>query len=132
MTIYAVYGPTVVEEKATITMTSVTVLNGTGVSFEVTRSIPEDCELIEQGVLMAANLTDATTAKTTLVIDGGENVKKFVSSGTEKQGVTALNVARIGSATIFARGYAVYKKGDVTAIIYTDVAHGTTAGFTVE
>lgn len=89
--------------------------------------------MIEQGILLTTSQKVAgfEAAEAALTIDNGDVIKS-VSSGTEKNGVTTLNVSKIGTLTVYARGYMIYSINGVNAIIYTEIAHGTAAGgFTI-
>lgn len=102
-------------------------------SFGVVRNVPEGYTLVEQGILLSsASMTSDEEAANDMFY-GSEKARKYVSTGTTKEGVTYLNLGGItAGATVYARGYLVYRtEGSEVQIVYSEIAKGTTEGISV-
>ena len=117
--IYAVYSSAV-----DIWQPSVAILtlkkDGTTVNAEVIRDIPNNFELIEQGILFTTDAKLGGLVPEDAMVFNGTNTYRYVSNGQARSDVTGLVLNNV-TFKVYVRGYAVYSNGSTKAIKYSEV-----------
>lgn len=91
------------------------------ISASVTRSIPEGCTLVEQGVLYSKEAHDDGA-----LFLGSDFVYKYVSSSTSLNGVVNLNVRPANDTDVVSiRGYMILSKNGEQETYYSDIVSGS-------
>lgn len=107
---------TPVAKQPVIVMDDVRRFDETRLSFLSERSLPAEYELSETGILLSA-----TTPDITLDTDG---IIKSVSVSKDNNGQYTVRKANAGTYTWYARAYMIYKDGDNTVVVYSNVVSG--------
>lgn len=119
MTVKAVYGENA-EVKPVISTTAIDASLGNGyyvISVTATRAVPEDYELVKQGILYSIDprcAGDAGKDYLKLTADGTvpEGVKESIGNNKDLTGVTRLNSkVKTADTTLYGRGYMILKNG---------------------
>lgn len=119
MTVKAVYGENA-EVKPVISTTAIDASLGNGyyvISVTATRAVPEDYELVKQGILYSIDprcAGDAGKDYLKLTADGTvpEGVEESIGNNKDLTGVTRLNSkVKTADTTLYGRGYMILKNG---------------------
>lgn len=120
-TVYAVYVPTetVVEKAPVITLSVVSeaVSGGVSAKFTALRDLPDDCILVEHGLLYAPGVLNEEE-----MVYGATGVRTARSSATGHLGTCSLNVSLIPDGyALTARGYMIYRTSEgMLKYLYSD------------
>lgn len=109
-TVYAVYEATAGSSALPVLTVITNERTGNSVYFEVLRNVPEGIEILEQGILFSVSSD---------IVYGKTGVYKYISSGKALNDVTGLTIKN-APATLYGRGFLIYKIGEDEGILYTD------------
>lgn len=142
VTLYAIYSDEVPESEPEIHITVGEIKEqGNGkytFIFSATRTLPEGCTIVEQGLLIMPGNGLSETAYSDAVkhlFKGDTAVGSYISSGVDANDVTTVNVKNVTDAlSVFVKGYMIIKDNkNQQHIYYSEIAYGdTTHGITIE
>lgn len=135
VTVYLLYSdsPAVSEEPSMVLSVAKAIETEVGdyrFTFSVTRNVPSEYTVLEQGILFTTDLLtdDGPQVLSAKMNEESFYTRRYISTGIENNGVTALNINRVTDSDlcIYARGYLLYQDQSGTIhSLYTDLYYGS-------